>query len=175
MPINLRSDDSGVGGNNWAPARFVVPLAVDGDVDDHLREMHDVVAAQRAEPALNYAESIATLMSRLPAAVLTQLFTSMLTCNDFVATNVPGVPFPLYLAGARIEGMDTFAPPSGSAVNVALLTYRDTASIALNIDPAAIPDPRVLLHCMRQGFDAVVDPLGTTGAKRSPRRRTAVS
>ncbi len=157
MPINLRTDSSSVAGNNWAPARFVVPLdAV--DVDQHMRDIHEIVAGQRAEPALKFANNIATVLDQLPTSVLTQVFSGMLTCLDFAATNVPGAPVPLYIAGSRVDGMEAFAPPSGSAVNFALLSYQDMATVALNIDPAAIPDPKVLLECTRQGFDAVINP-----------------
>jgi diacylglycerol O-acyltransferase len=174
MPINLRSEGDTAGGNNWAPARFVVPLAADGGVDNHMREMHDVVVAQRAEPALAFAANIAAVMDQLPGSVLTKLFTGMLTCLDFAATNVPGVPFPLYLAGARIENQDAFAPPSGAAVNVALVTYMGTASIALNMDPAAVPDPDVLIDCMKRGFERVVNPAGSNGhGKPAPRKQRA--
>ena len=171
MPINLRSENDTAGGNNWAPARFIVPLSAEGGVDGHMRAMHDVVAAQRAEPALNFAASIAAVMDQLPGAVLTKLFTGMLTCLDFAATNVPGVPFPLYLAGARIENQDAFAPPSGAAVNVALLTYMGGAAIALNLDPAAIPDPEVMVECMKRGFELVINPAGSNGHSTSRRRK----
>ena len=169
MPINLRTDNSGVGGNAWAPARFVLPLVAD-DVDAHMRDVHDIVVTQRAEPALRYANSIAAILDQLPTALLTETFTGMLTCLDFAATNVPGVPIPLYFAGAEVEQMDTFAPPAGAAVNFALLTYQDMASVGINIDPAAIPDPEVLVSCIQDGFDAVIT--GTLPERHAVGRRT---
>jgi diacylglycerol O-acyltransferase len=170
MPINLRTDSSGVGGNNWAPSRFAVPLSGDG-VDQHMRDIHDLVARQRAEPALQFAGTLAALLDQLPTPLLTQLFTGMLTCLDFAATNVAGATFPLYLAGARMESMLAFAPPSGAAVNVALLSYLDTAFIGLNIDPAATPDTKVLLACFQEGFEAVVNSLSARAHPSARRRR----
>ena len=165
MPINLRTDDSDVGGNNWAPSRFPVPLR-GRSVDQHMRDIHDLVARQRAEPALRFAATLAAVLDQLPAPLLTQVFTGMLACLDFAATNVAGAGFPLYLAGARMESMLAFAPPAGAAVNVALLTYLDTAFIGLNIDPVAIPDTTVLLSCMEEGFETVIHP---PRAHRRPR------
>jgi diacylglycerol O-acyltransferase len=171
MPVNLRTEDSSVAGNNWAPARFVVPIEA-GDVDDHMRQMRDIVAAQRAEPALRFADSIAAVLDQLPTRVLTQVFTSMLTCLDFAATNVPGAPIPVYIAGSRVEVMEAFAPPSGAAMNFALLSYRDQATIAINIDPAAVPDPARLLECTRRGFEEVFAPAADLTIAGRPARRT---
>jgi diacylglycerol O-acyltransferase / wax synthase len=172
MPVNLRTDDSGAGGNNWAPSRFPVPLQGEG-VDQHMRDIHDLVVRQRAEPALQFAGTLAAILDQLPAPLLTEVFTGMLTCLDFAATNVAGAAFPLFLAGARMESMLAFAPPGGAALNVALLSYLDDAFIGVNIDPVAIPDTGVLLRCIREGFDAVVTPPGTPTARPRPRPRRA--
>lgn len=171
MPINLRTAASTAGGNHWAPARFVVPLGGD-DVDEHMREVREIVLRQRAEPALRYAGAIAAALDKLPTMLLTSVMGGMLTCLDVAASNVPGAPAALYLAGARVDSMETFAPPSGAAVNVALLSYQQSASIGLNIDPAAVADPETLRDCICWGFDAVIDP-STVGARvaRGGRRR----
>jgi diacylglycerol O-acyltransferase / wax synthase len=172
MPINLRTDDSSLGGNNWAPARFPVPLrgARGASVDEHMRDIHDLVVRQRAEPALQFAGTLAAMLDQLPAPLLTQVFTGMLTCLDFAATNVAGAPFPLYLGGARIESMLAFAPPAGAAVNVALLSYLDTAFIGLNIDPVAVREPMALRACMERGFEMVVTPTPRPPSPQRPRR-----
>jgi WS/DGAT/MGAT family acyltransferase len=165
MPINLRTDSSGVGGNSWAPSRFALPLQAD-DVDAHMSDIHHVVAAQRAEPALHYANHIAAVLDRLPTAVLTEVFTNLLSSLDFAATNIPGAPMPLYFAGARIDRMETFAPTGGASVNFALLTYQDQATVSLNIDPAAVSDPEKLLSSAKAGFDAVIKPERDTMGRR---------
>jgi WS/DGAT/MGAT family acyltransferase len=172
LPINLRTDGSTAGGNNWAPSRFPVPLGGD-DVDEHMHEIHDLVARQRAEPALQFAGTLAALLDELPTPLLTQVFTGMLTCLDFAASNVAGVTFPLYVGGARMESMLAFAPPGGAAVNVALLSYLDTAFIGLNIDPVAVPDPKVLLACVQDGFAAVVERPSTRPRPRRSGTRPA--
>jgi WS/DGAT/MGAT family acyltransferase len=165
MPINLRTDSSGLGGNSWAPSRFALPLQAD-DVDAHMSDIHDIVAAQRAEPALHYANNIAAVLDRLPTSVLTEVFTNLLTCLDFAATNIPGAPMPLYFAGARIERMETYAPTGGASVNFALLTYQDQATVSLNIDPAAVSNPELLLSSTKAGFDAVINHEHDTTGRR---------
>jgi diacylglycerol O-acyltransferase len=48
-----------------------------------------------------------------------------------------------------------FAPTSGAALNVSLLTPADRACVGINIDTAAVPDGSVLTRCLREGFDEV--------------------
>jgi WS/DGAT/MGAT family acyltransferase len=156
MPISLRTESSSLGGNSWAPARFALPLNAD-DVEAHMRDIHDIVATQRAEPALRYANHIAGVLDRLPTPVLTEVFTNMLSSLDFAATNIPGAPIALYFAGARIDKMETFAPTGGASVNFALLTYQDQANVTLNVDPAAVADPDVLLSSIKAGFAEVMN------------------
>ena len=80
----------------------------------------------------------------------------MLKGTDFVATNVAGPPVDTYLAGTLVEEFYAFAPPSGSAVNVALVTMGGRTCIGVNIDPAAVPDGPVLAGCLQYGFDEVL-------------------
>ena len=77
----------------------------------------------------------------------------MLKGDDFVVTNVPGPPFETYLAGAHVDRFYAFAPASGAAVNVALLTPAGEACVGVNIDTAAIADSDVLVRCLRAGCD----------------------
>jgi hypothetical protein len=69
---------------------------------------------------------------------------------------VPGVPIPLYLAGAKMEAQYPFGPRSGAAVNVTLLSYLDGLFIGVNSDPAAIADQGAFMACLRDGFDEVL-------------------
>jgi hypothetical protein len=44
---------------------------------------------------------------------------------------------------------------SGAASNVTLLSYLDEVQIAVNSDPAAIPDPDVFHGCLLEGLDEI--------------------
>jgi WS/DGAT/MGAT family acyltransferase len=156
MPINIRNDATAdLAGNQFAPARFAVPLTID-DPAERMATMRELVATQRGEPALALAEPLAAILYRLPATVSTGVFGAMLRGVDFVTSNVPGVPIPLFLAGARMEAQFAFGPMSGAATNITLLSYLDDVLIGINSDPAAIPDPEVLLGCIEEGFAEVV-------------------
>jgi hypothetical protein len=155
MPINIRdSETEDVAGNQFVPARFVVPLGPPDPVSRMLA-VRELVAKQRREPALASTEAIAGVLNRLPTTITTQLFGSMLKGVDFITSNVPGTPVPLFVSGAAVEANFPFGPLSGSAANVVLLSYVDELHIGVNTDPAAVPDPDVFLSCLEEGFEEV--------------------
>jgi WS/DGAT/MGAT family acyltransferase len=155
MPISIRNEDTeGLAGNQFVPARFPVPLHA-SDVVEHMQTIRDLVARQRREPALALTESLAGILNRLPATVTTQLFGSMLKGVDFVASNVPGAPIPVYFGGAQITEQYPFGPMSGAATNITLLSWLDQVQIGVNVDPAAVPDVDAFKRCLVGGFDEI--------------------
>jgi hypothetical protein len=80
----------------------------------------------------------------------------MLKCCDLVATNVPGASVPVYSAGARVERLYAFAPPSGAAMNIGLISHCDVCCIGIVVDTTAVPDADVLVQCLQEGFDDVL-------------------
>lgn len=155
MPINLRHAGEELGGNHFAPVRFAVPTDISDPVE-RMQRLGAIARQWRSEPALDHTEAIATVLDRLPLTVTTGLFGSMLKHVDAVVTNVPGIPFPCYLAGAELLRHYAFAPPTGAAINISLISHVDTACIGVVSDSAAVPDDDVLLACLVEGFDDVL-------------------
>jgi WS/DGAT/MGAT family acyltransferase len=156
MPINLRGADEGdATGNNFAPARFVLPIA-ETDPVAAMAQMRALVAEQRAEPALAMVDPLARVLNRLPTSVATGLFGAMLKGVDLVASNVPGAPIELFTAGSRVQQMFALGPMAGSAVNLTLLSYLDEVHIGINLDPAAVTEPERFVDCYRAGWDDVL-------------------
>jgi WS/DGAT/MGAT family acyltransferase len=157
MPINVRTAETAdLAGNQWAPTRFPLPIRVD-DALEHLQVVRGVIAGQRAEPAVGLVEPLASVLYRFPTTVLTGLFGSMLKGVDFTTSNVPGVPVPVFFAGAQLVAQFPLGPLSGSAVNLCLLSYVDQLHIGVNSDVAAVPDPDVLHACLVAGFEDMAD------------------
>ena len=119
--------------------------------------IRELVAHERAEPALALSDQVANVLNRLPVTATTGIFGAMLKGVDFVTSNVPGAPIPVYLAGARMEAQIALGPLSGSAMNVTLLSYCDHVNIGINIDPAAVPDVDVFMECLRTAYDDLLD------------------
>jgi WS/DGAT/MGAT family acyltransferase len=157
MPVNLR-DGSEAGrraGNQFAPARFLVPIGI-ADPAARMRAIHERVAAQRAEPALPLAEEISGVLARLPRVMATAVLGSMLKAIDFVTSNVPGPPFPVYASGAQVTRMFGFGPLSGAAANITLFSYDGEVHFAVNTDRAAVRDPEIFVECLREGVAEVL-------------------
>lgn len=156
MPMNVRTAATeDVAGNQFAPTRFDIPLTAT-DPLECMRTMRELVAKERAEPALDLIEPMAAVINRLPREVATGLFATMLKGVDFTSSNVPGAPFPVYLAGAKLEGQFAFGPMAGAAANITLLSYVDDLNIGINTDPAAVPDHEVFVAALRDGFDEIL-------------------
>jgi hypothetical protein len=62
----------------------------------------------------------------------------------------------VFSAGARVERLYAFGPPSGAAFNVTLISHTETCCIGVVIDTTAVPDADVLMECLRAGFDEVL-------------------
>ena len=152
MPINIRpKGDLAVGGNQFVPARFAFPVSITDPVE-RMARMRELVAEQRAEPALNLAGPISGLLNRLPVSVTTAMFGGLLKAIDVVTTNVPGSPRAIYVAGARLEANFGYGPLSGAACNITLLSYINELHLGISTDPAAIPDPEVFVASLHDGI-----------------------
>lgn len=155
MPISTRNVDDPLGGNRFMPARFTIPVAI-GDPAERVRRVGEVCRAWTNEPALPVTDALATVLDHLPGRVTTLVFGSMLERIDCLVTNVPGSPVPLYLVGTAVENLWAMAPTMGAAANLALLSYVDRCELGIVADTAAVPDPDVLVECLRESFDEIL-------------------
>jgi diacylglycerol O-acyltransferase len=155
MPINLRGEGTALGGNHFTPARFLVPLQI-ADPEERMRALGELARGARDEPAVALTDALAMVLNQLPTRVTTAFFGAMLKGSDFVTSNVPGSPFPLYVAGAELERLYPFGPLSGTAANVTLLSHCGTCCIGINTDALAIPDAPDFAKSVEAGFSEVL-------------------
>jgi WS/DGAT/MGAT family acyltransferase len=156
MPINLREGEKGKkAGNQFAPARFLVPVGIE-DPAERTRVIQERVVEQRGEPALPLFDDVNSVLSLLPKAATRALASGMLKAIDFTTSNVPGPRFPVYASGAKIEHMFPFGPPAGAAVNITLFSYDGVCHVGVNADAAAVADPDLLVECLKKGVDEVL-------------------
>jgi hypothetical protein len=155
MPINVRGTDAALGGNHFTPARFLVPVAIK-DPAERIVELGRLTKEVREEPAVHLTDALAGVLNQLPTTITTALFGSMLKGADFVTSNVPGAPFPIYTGGAELERMYAFAPLAGAAANVTLLSHCGTCCVGVNVDAVAIPDSAMFVQCLDEGFTEVL-------------------
>lgn len=155
MPINMRSAADPSGGNRIAAVRFAGP-ATEADPAKRIRKVRAIVLALREEPALDIVEAASPLLVRLPTRLLAEWYLSQSSGLDLQASNVAGVPVPVYLAGARIERMFPFGPAPGCAVMATMVSHVGTCCIGVNIDTAAVTEPALFMRCMQESLDEVV-------------------
>ena len=151
MPISIRTADDEMGGNHITLARFDVPVGV-ADPAERISETHERTDRARNEKSTPYIQLIAGAMNLMPRWYIG----SVLRKVDFLASDVPGIPVPVYLAGAKVRVQYAFGPTIGSAVNVTLLTYVDTCALGIDVDTGAIPDFEDFYDCLVEGFDEVL-------------------
>jgi diacylglycerol O-acyltransferase / wax synthase len=151
MPISLRAPTDPVGGNRATLARFDVPVTLD-DPAHRIRIIHQRAAKMRDEKSLDYTQLIAGALNLAPRWYVG----SVLRNVGFIASDVPGLPMPVFLAGAAVRMQYAFSPTLGAALNVTLLSYVDTCALGINVDTGAIPDFDVFYDCLVAGFDEVL-------------------
>jgi WS/DGAT/MGAT family acyltransferase len=151
MPISLRNPDRPAQ-NAVTIARFEVPVDILDPVE-RMRAIRDIVASWRHEPALHLVDPLAEVGYRLMPS---EVFVSTAQTSDFTASNVPGVPVPVWIAGARVRAMYPLTATVGAATNITLLSYAGNAGVGIAMDDAAIPDREVFVECIGAGFAEVV-------------------
>jgi diacylglycerol O-acyltransferase / wax synthase len=151
MPISLRTDRDDMGGNRITLMRFDIPVGI-VDPAERIAEIHRRAGRVRHEPSLPHTQQIAGALNLMPRWYIG----SILRHVDFVASDVPGIPVPVFLGGARVLAQYAWGPTVGAAVNVTLLSYVDACTFGINVDTGAIPDYDVFHDCLVEGFNEVL-------------------
>jgi diacylglycerol O-acyltransferase len=159
MPISVRGGEAAHNfDNQFVPARMVLPLSV-AEPADRISEVRTLLAAVRTEPALPHINDISGVISRFGPAAAVAILGAMLKGVDITTSNVPGPPFPMFMAGSRVEEFYAFGPLAGAAVNITLFSYDGTVHLGVHADRAAITDHERFTRCLR---DAIDDTLAAT-------------
>jgi diacylglycerol O-acyltransferase len=151
VPVSIRRKRDAIGGNRITLTR----ISFRGHIADATERMHHIATVMRRwrrEPALSYTQEIALGLNLVPRAYLGGVFKRM----EMVASDVPGIPRPVWLAGAEVLAYYGFGPTIGAAFNATLMSYAGTCNIGINIDTTAVSDPDELIACIEAGFEDVL-------------------
>ena len=163
MPVSLRKADDPMGGNKFAGAYFAAPVGI-ADPAERIAVLRGMVLTMRVEPALDTLSLVAPLLNRVPSRVGQLAFDLVGSAAELSASNMPGVPHAVYMAGARVERVFPFGPLPGVAIMAAMVSHDGTCCIGLNIDNDAVEDPDVLRECMVEGLAEVLSLAGGQSA-----------
>ena len=169
MPISIRRSGDRLGGNRFTPARFTLPID-DPDPRARIAIAGAIVRRWRSEPAVASTSLLAAGLDLLPRPVVTRLFGDMLRTIDVDVVDVPGLDRAAFIGGARIDLLWAFAPPTGAALSITLVSHGGTGCVAVACDRAAVADPPLLARCLDDALDEVLA-LGRTAPKARPKAR----
>lgn len=136
-PVSVRTDENEqeVGANRVSAMFVNLPVHEDDPVQrlrligastKGAKEEHNALGARLL---MEWAELAAPNTFALGARVYTRmkLADRHPPANNLVISNVPGPPFPLYFAGARLVALHPLGPIfDGAGLNVTVLSYRDS-------------------------------------------------
>ena len=158
FPISLRTQDDPQGGNRFTGARFAAPMA-ERDPAARIAAVRQFVLTARAASAAA-AEAVpaalAPALSWLPAPVIGIVSGRLTSTNDVQVSSIPGVPYPVFIAGSRITHMYPFGPLPGCAAMITLISHDGECCIGINTDTSSIADPGALTDDLRAALDEVV-------------------
>jgi hypothetical protein len=155
MPVSVRKDDDPMGGNRFTGAFFAAPAGI-ADPTERMVAMRERVAAVRSEPALDFINTVMPVLNRTPPAMATVAMTTMNKNAVLTTSSWPGVPFPVYVAGAEFERMFVFGPLPGTRLTAAMNSHVGTCCIGVNVDGEVFTDTELLWRCLQQGLDEIL-------------------
>ena len=167
MPVSTRTDHSS-GGNAFTPTRVLLPVGIE-DPRERFTAIRERLDATKHERAMSVVGSLAGVANLLPTSVSVRMARQQVETVDFATSIVRGAPFPLFIAGARIEANYPIGPTGGTAWNLTLMSYDGSLDMGLNADLGAVPDPEVLRDAIADEFAVLI---ATGAGKRTRQRRS---
>ena len=120
---------------------------------DRFTEVHDLVRAKRAEVhGAGPLAAMAPVVNLLPIPLMTGLARDQAGHIDFATSNLPGFPGETFVAGAKTLHSYPFGPVAGTAFNLTMMSTNDVLDLGLNIDPAAVTEPGVLVSHLQAAY-----------------------
>jgi hypothetical protein len=135
--------------------RFVVPVTPP-HADALLPAVGEAVQRTRTSPLLALTDLVAATLNLLPTPLLVEIVRHQSQTVDAAVSLVVGMQRRPSLAGVPVEATYPFGPRLGAALNVTALPMGDQLHLGVNIDPAAVTHPAVLMASMRRSFGAFV-------------------
>ena len=156
LPIDVAGQDDHEAGNHISAAIIPGPATID-DPLARLRAVHELVSSRRAEPGLRALDHLAPTLRQVPARLAIAAMGAHARRVDLQASNLVGPPFPLHLAGEKVDRFYAFGPLPGVPAMAVLVSYDGVCTIGFTLDPAAVTDIDLLLECMHDSFAELLD------------------
>ena len=170
VPVSVRSEDEkGALGNRVTAMLCTLATDID-DPGERLQTISAMTRSAKDQDKAIGAESLTDwveFMAPALAARAARLYSNMKIADrirppfNLVVSNVPGPPFPLYSAGARMVDMYPMGPiADGAGLNITVMSYMDRMDFGLTACREVVDD----LWGIASGIEAALDEL-TKAAK----------
>lgn len=150
VPVSMRVEgDDGVGNKVGS---LTCSLAT--DVGDPVARLMTIHASTSAAKEMRQAMAVHQIMGATETtppgliALAARMYTRnnlarfMPPASNVVISNVPGPPFPLYIAGGMVEAIYPMGPLlMGMSLNITVFSYRDNIDFGFMSCPESVPDP----------------------------------
>jgi len=176
-PVSVRHEEEEGTGGNKVSAMFS-SLATDiADPLERVRAIaHNTQGAKVEHNAIGarFLTDWGEYAAPRTFAVASRLYSSMALADhhrpihNLVISNVPGPPFPLYLAGAELVAAYPMGPiMEGAGLNVTVLSYRDSIDFGFLADRELVPDVWDLAADVTASFEELVRASWTAPAPKA--------
>jgi WS/DGAT/MGAT family acyltransferase len=163
VPVSVRSDDEkGTHGNRVSNMFCSLASDIDDPVE-RLAAIHDGTAGAKdqlnaigAETLTDWVEFAAPAVAGRAARLYsrTRIADRHRPIFNVTISNVPGPPFPLYSAGARLVAHYPMGPIfDGGGLNITVMSYLDHLDFGIVSCTDLIPDPWVLTDGLNDALD----------------------
>ena len=151
-------DDSGAGGNAFAPVMVSVPgEPLDAAAALALAQSTMAEGKETAQGSASAStELLAGFATLLPTSVLTRTGRARSAHQDWATSNLRASPITLYIAGGEITEIYPLGPVAGTAFNLTAMSYVDKLTIGLTVDPVAIEAPGELRDHLIDAYAALL-------------------
>lgn len=167
VPVSVRSDDQRDAMGNQVSAMFA-SLATDVDdpterlaaIHDGMRGAKDQQRAIGADTLTNWTEFAAPALFGRAMRLYARMGLADRHRPIFNVTisNVPGPPFPLYSAGAKLEAHFPLGPIfEGAALNITVMSLEDSLDFGIQTCPDVVEDVDAVAAGLRRGLDELLD------------------
>lgn len=165
VPISVRGEGSTEGSN--AVSAMFTTLATDiADPAARIAAIHETTKGAKEEHKAIGADLLTDWAEFAAPAVFSRasrLYTSMKLADrhrpihNVIVSNVPGPPFPLYLAGSRLQMLCPLGPVmEGAGLNITVLSYMDSIDVGLIACKELVPDLWDLAHAFEEAMDELI-------------------
>lgn len=173
-PVSVRTEEEEGTGGNRVSGMFT-SLATDvSDVAERLEHIRQSTIGAKNEHNAVGARMLTDwgeFAAPRTFAMASRLYSSMnlpdlhRPIHNLVISNVPGPPFPLYLAGAELIAAYPMGPlMEGTGLNITVLSYRDAIDIGFMADQELIPDVWEFADYVDTAFDELRELAAATTA-----------